>query len=289
MGEVVGTADRSDRLLAPTFWTAVCIVPVLVAAWTILYLFFGDTQTLWAWTIDPPMSCLVMGGGYISGAYFFARVATGNRWHRVAPGFLGTTAFTTLLLAATVLHWDKFNHDHVSFWAWLALYVVTPPLLPWLWRNNQRTDPGTPDPDDVRLPATLRRLVTIGGCLQLTVAALMFAFPEKWVEDFPWTVTPLTVRSISAYVAFPAVAWVCFAFEDRWSSFRITMQTATLGLVLVGLGALRVTDTFTGPSWSVWAFAISLTTSISLLVWLQLAMDRRRPRVGTAPADTASG
>lgn len=278
MGEGPTTQDRSDRLLAPTYWTAVCIVPVLVAAWTILYLFFGSTKALWAWTINAPMSCLVMGGGYISGAYFFTRVAAGKRWHRVAPGFLGTTAFTTILLAATILHWDKFNHGHVSFWAWLALYIITPPLLPWLWRNNQRTDPGTPEPDDVVIPPRLRRLVTIGGSIQLTMAGLMFAFPQRLVKNFPWSVTPLTVRSISAYVAFPAIAWIWFAFEDRWSSFRITMQTATIGLTLIGIGALRVRDTFTGPTWSKWGFAIALCTTIGLLGWLQLAMDGRRRR-----------
>ena len=69
-------------------------------------------------------------------------VAATRQWHRVAPGFVATTAFTALLLVTTVLHWDSFNHDHVSFWDWLGLYASTPVLLPVLWRNNQRTDPG---------------------------------------------------------------------------------------------------------------------------------------------------
>ncbi len=79
---------RDDRLLAPTLWTAVMIVPVLVAAWVILYLFPQDTKALWAWTIAPSMTAMVMGGGYLSGAYFFARVATVRKWHRAWPGFI---------------------------------------------------------------------------------------------------------------------------------------------------------------------------------------------------------
>ena len=280
------TDEGTDRLLAPTLWTAVCIVPVLVAAWTILYLFPGHTKRLWAWTIKPDMSAIVMGGGYVSGAYFFARVARDRRWHRVAVGFLATTVFTSLLLVATVLHWDKFNHDHVSFWAWLALYVVTPPLLPWLWRNNRRTDPGVPEARDVRIPPGLRRLVAIGGAAQLCFAAAMFTAPRRFVSSFPWMITPLTARSISAFVAFPAVTWLCFAFEDRWSSFRIPLQTATLGLVLVGLGALRARDDFVGPDWAVAGFVIALAVSISLLLTLQVAMDRRR---GPAPAGLPGG
>ncbi len=37
-------------------------------------------------------------------------------------------------------------------------------------------------------------------------------------------------------------------WESRWSSFRIPLQTVTLGLVIVGLGALRATDDFDGPA-----------------------------------------
>lgn len=280
----VTTDERSDRLLAPTWWTAVCIVPVLVAAWTILYLFPGHTKRLWAWTIKPDMSATVMGGGYVSGAYFFARVARDRRWHRAAVGFVATTVFTTLLLLATVLHWDKFNHDHVSFWAWLALYIVTPPLLPWLWRNNRRTDPGELEAHDARIPPGLRRLVAVGGGAQLCFAAALFANPAWFVADFPWTITPLTARSIAAFVAFPAVTWLCFAFDDRWSSFRIPMQTATIGLALVGLGALRARHDFVGPDWAVTGFAAALAVSISLLIVLQVAMDRRRVTTATQSA-----
>lgn len=253
-----------------------CIVPVLVAAWTILYLFPGRTEALWAWTINPRMSALIMGAGYISGAYFFVRVARDRRWHRVHVGFLATTVFTSILLATTVLHWDRFNHDHVSFWAWLSLYIVTPPLLPLLWRNNRHTDPGDLETHDVRLPPGLRRAAAIGGVAQLCVAALMFVNPDAVLDDFPWMVTPTTARSISAFVAFPAVTYVCFAFEDRWSSFRIPLQTATIGLALVGLGALRVRDDFVGPDWAVTAFTVALLTNLACLVALQVVMDRRR-------------
>lgn len=276
--------ERDDRLLAPTWWTAVLIVPVLVAAWVILYLFPGRTARLWAWEINPDMSGLVMGAGYISGAYFFVRVARGRQWHRVAVGFLATTVFTAVLLAATVLHWDKFNHDHVSFWAWLLLYAITPPLLPWLWARNRRTDPGAPAAGDVTIPPGLRTAVAAGGAAQLCVAAAMFLDPAGAVRRWPWDATPLTVRSLSAFIAFPAVTWLCFAFEDRWSAFRVPLQTATVGLVLVGLGALRARDDFDGPSWSVGLFAFSLVTTIVLLLVLQVAMERR----GAAPSAVAA-
>ncbi len=78
-------------------------------------------------------------------------------WHRIGWGFVATTVFTTLLLVATLLHWDRFNHDHVSFWAWLSLYLVTPPLLPLLFVRNRRQDPGEPEVGDLLVPPPVRR------------------------------------------------------------------------------------------------------------------------------------
>ena len=273
---------RDDRVLAPARWTAVGIIPVLVAAWAVLYLFPGRTEALWAWTIRPDMTALVMGGGYLSGAYLFLRVAREREWHRVGVAFLATTVFTTVLLAATVLHWDRFNHDHVSFWAWLGLYIVTPPLLPWLWAVNRRTDPGVAAADEVLIPRRLRVAVAVGGTLQLCVAVAIFLDPAGAARRWPWTVTPLTARTISAFVAFPAVAWLCFALEERWSCFRIAMQTATLGLVLVAVGAVRARADFDGPGWSVDLFPLVLALNIGLLVLLQVVMDRRRSASGPA-------
>src|SRR5438270_11220689 len=117
---------RDDRLRAPTRWTAIAVSPVLLAAFVILYGFPGHTEKLWGWTIHPNMSALIMGGGYLSGAYFFAQVARSGRWHRVSAGFVGTTLFSTILMATSILHSDRLNHDHVSLGSWLPLYASPP-------------------------------------------------------------------------------------------------------------------------------------------------------------------
>jgi hypothetical protein len=279
-------APRDDGIFATTFWTSALIVPVLVTAFVILYGFPGETRRLWAWTIHPSMTPMVMGGGYLSGAYFFLRVATVRRWHRVGVGFLATTVFTTLLLGATLLHWDKFNHGHVSFWMWLALYIVTPPLLPALWLNNRRTDPGVPDQRDTVVPAPVRYVMAAAGVGQLAVAAVMFVRPEVFLHRWPWDLTPLTARSLSAYLAFPAITWVWFLVDDRWSSFRIVVQTAALGMALIGVAALRASDDFVRSSADNWAFAVALAGAIVGLVALLASMDRRS---GQAPRSSPAG
>ena len=282
-----------DRLLAPTRWVAMAVIPVLVAAFVILYGFPHKTQELWGWMVCPSMSALVMGGGYLSGAYLFLRVARSREWHRVGVGFLATTVFSSLLLATTILHWGRFNHDHVSFWAWLLLYGATPALLPILWVRNRRTDPGTPAAHDAVVPRGVRAVVGAGGVLQLGFAALMFGWPAHAAEVWPWPLEVATSRSLSAFVAFPAVTWLCFWFDERWSSFRITQQTATIGLVLVGVGALRETGEFR-DGWQTPVYAVVLVAAIAANVALHVAMDRRAgrpvappgPEVG-APSATA--
>ena len=137
---------RDDRVLAVTRVVSVAIVPVLTAAFVILFLFPGQTHELWGWTIRSRMTCMFMGGGYLAGALFFFRAGRAREWHRLGPGIVATTVFATMLGVTTFLHWDQFNHGHVSFWAWTLLYVATPLLLPWLYVRNRVHDPVTPGP-----------------------------------------------------------------------------------------------------------------------------------------------
>lgn len=279
------TAD--DRLLAPTRWVSRAVVPVLGAAFVILYLLPDHTMTLWSWMVCPHMSAFVLGGGYLSGAYFFTRSSTAREWHRVGVGFVATTVFSTMLLAVTVLHWDVFTHDHVSFWAWLLLYGATPVLLPVLWMNNRRTDPRRLAAGDVRVPPRVRIVVGVGGGAQLALAGAILLRPEAMADVWPWVVDVPTLRAMSAFVAFPAVTWLLFLVEDRWSCFRITQQTATLGLALLLVGALRAHAEFRSGGWLL-AYVASVTVALALNVGLYVAMERRARRTVAPDADASA-
>ena len=108
-----GTAD--DHILVFTRVVAAVVVAILFTAWFALYLHPGETDHRFAWTISSRMTAMLMGAGYGSAILFYVRVLLGRRWHRVALGFIPTTVFTWLLLAATVLHWDKFRHGSLPF------------------------------------------------------------------------------------------------------------------------------------------------------------------------------
>jgi hypothetical protein len=277
-------SSRDNRLLAPTKFASTAVIPVLGAAFVILYLFPGETMRLWGWMVCPHMSAYVLGGGYLSGAYFFTRAARSGTWHQVSVGFVATTVFSTMLLGVTVVHWNVFDHDHVSFWAWLLLYVSTPVLLPWLWSKNQRTDPQVLAAGDTWIPRWIRVVTGIGGALQLAVATTLLLWPETVMKAWPWATDVTTLRAISAFVAFPAVTWLWFLFEHRWSSFRITQQTATIGLVLMLVGALRSRIEFRSEDWF-WLYLSLLVVALVLNVALYAAMERRARRSGELVSD----
>ena len=264
-------------MLKATKVTALVIIPVLCAAFVILWFFPGRTHQLWGWTMRPDMTPINMGSGYIGGAWFFFRVATNRHPGRVAGGLAAASVFTFLLGVATFLHWDKFNHDHISFWAWLFLYVVSPVLLPFLalanWRAGQ-ADEGEP-PDQPEIPSWARTLLAVVGAATLLAALTILAVPRLAVERWPWTLTTLTARSLSAYLAFTGLFLLTPLVDCRWTSVRIGVEAVTVGLVMTGIGALRARDDFTGPDSSVLGFAIALSSLLVLLVALQLRLSRR--------------
>jgi hypothetical protein len=274
-----------DRVLKSTRIVSVAIVPVLAAAFVILYLFPGRTRQLWSWEMHPTMTAMVMGGGYLSGAYFFYRAATVREWHRVGLGFVAITVFATMLAVGTVLHWDRFNHDHVSFWAWALLYFSTPVLLPWLWARNRRHDPHVLEPGDRLVPTPVRVVMVAVGAAQLAVAAVMFLRPTAIASHAPWMLTPLTCRSLSAFAAFPSIVYLAFAFERRWSSFQILVEVAMAGMVLIGIAAIRARDEFQGDDLLVWGWRIGLAVALVLLTTLRVAMSR--PAVSERAASSA--
>ena len=282
-------AVRDDRVLAATWWVALLVSPILAAAGVILYAFPTETERLWAWPMGPEMTALAVGGGYAAGAVLFIRSTRERAWHRISLVFLVATVLTVLLLGATLLHWDLFSHGHASFWAWLVVYLVTPVLLPAVWARNRRYDPGTPAPGTPLVPRWVRSLVGSVGVAQIVVALTFYARPQIGIALWPWDLSPLTTRTLSSFLAFIGAMWVAFLFESRWSALRLHVESATLGLALVALGALRAQGDFTGGALATATFALLLGGTLAGLLALQVAMWRIAPPPAAAAGADAAG
>ena len=274
-----------DRIYPVTRAVIAAIIPFLVIAFAMLYFWPDDTGRLFAWTIRPRMTPMLMGAGYIAGAYFFLRLLRAPRWHHVAVGFLPVTAFASSMLVATLLHWDRFNHGHVSFFAWIILYATTPFIVLGLWLNNRRADPGTPDADDVSIPPAVRLVMGAAGAVVLGTGVLLLVFPAVMLAVWPWELTPLTARVVGGWFALPGVFGLAIAADRRWSAARYALQSQAVGVALILGGVARAWGDLDWSRPLAWAFVGGMVGLLVAIAALYLAMEARRarPRAGRVP------
>jgi hypothetical protein len=278
------TSHTDDRILLVTRVVAAMIVPFLVVAFAILYLMPDATDQLFAWTILPRMSALLMGAGYASGVYFFIRVVRAPRWHWVGQAFLPLTLFVCWLELATILYWDQFHHGHIAFVAWTAIYTLTPFILPALWLRNRRADPRTPDPIDVLVPRPLRGLMGLVGAGELALAIIMFVLPSRVIDLWPWMLTPPTARTVGGWFALHGAIGLALAWEPRWSGMRIVLHTQMIALTLILVAVARAWSDFNPTSPLTWVFVLGTSAWLVVLVAIHINLDaRRRTAADAAP------
>ena len=272
---------RDDRVFPATRLLGAVIVPFLVVAFALLYLFPDDTRHWFAWDVQPTITPLIMGAGYIAGAYFFVRVALATLWHRVHVGFLPVTAFTLFMAIGTFNHLDRFATAHVAFWIWVGLYVATPALVPLAWWRNRATDPGTPEPGEPPLPAFVRPLLLAAGATQSAVALVLLLSPATMIEHWPWQLTPLTAQTLGGWFALPGVTALTMGLDGRWTAIRITLESQLIGLALILLAAVRAwddVDTSNALAYVFMAGIAGLFVSLLALEWHMVGGARPRLR-----------
>jgi hypothetical protein len=281
-----GTADQSvspsnkplpnDHIYRETKWLSAFIVPFLVAAFYILYLRPTETKDLFAWEIKPPMTAMMLGAVYIGGAYFFLRVLLAKQWHWIKLGFIPVTVFAFFLCIATILHWDRFTHNHISFITWVALYFTTPFLVSGTWLHNRSTDSGTPDPNDAVLPQSVRIVMGTVGVITLLLSLLLFVQPSLMISVWPWTLTPLTARVVGAMFGLGVVG-LGIALERRWSSIQIILQAEAFMLFMILTATIRAWVTDFDPSKPAsWLFLGGLVIVIIIIVAFYVVMESLR-------------
>jgi hypothetical protein len=263
---------RDDRILPFTRVLGAVVTAILVTARVVLYLRPEQTDRRFAWTVEPTMTAMLMGAGYGSAALFWTRVAAGRRWHAVGLGFLPTTPFTWMLLAATLVHWGKFHHGSGAFRLWLWVYIATPIAVPVVWAWNKRHDPDVPDASDPPFPKPVVAALIASGVVMLALAAWLFLFPSSAIGVWPWSLTPLTV---AAFVALPGVAWLAIAADGRWSATKAVVETLALGLVLLLVAVARAWEQFDTGRPLAWVYVGGLVGTLTALGLWWSRMERR--------------
>ncbi len=270
--------NGSDQIFPETRWLAGLVIPFLVAAFGILFIFPTETERLFAWKIRPSMSAMMLGAAYAGGIYFFANVLRSKHWHKVKVGFLPVTVFASLLGIATLLHWDRFTHGHISFIAWAGLYFTAPFIVFAIWLRNRGQDTGEPDTDfDVVLSSPARLLMGVFGVITLGFSIYLFAQPAIMIALWPWELTPLTARVMGAMFSLPALVGLGIAVDTRWSVANIILQSQGFSIFLILIAILFTQQDFDWSTPGSWLFTFGLggmLLSIVVLVAIMQAKHR---------------
>jgi hypothetical protein len=279
---VVAVACGDDAVLPETRWASWIIVAVLVPAAIVLWVLPQRTADLWAWTFKPQMTAIFMGSGYGAGAYFFARVARSGRWHPASAGVLSAAIFAALMLAVTVVHYDRFNHGDapflaaVAFYGWVVVYILSPLGVGWLWQRNERLDSGAAG--DPVVAASVRRVAQLVGVGAIGAATVCLVSPSTAIDVWPWPLTPLTARVIACFTAQVGIGALLLSRDERWSAWRLLLQTFLLATALLLVGAARAWGDFDRDRPMTWLFLGGLVGSAVAVGVLCGRMDRRGPR-----------
>ncbi len=266
----------SDVVLPATRALSAFIVPFLVVAFVVLFGFPNETARLFAWTIAPPMTPMTLGAVYLGGAYFFGRAFRAAAWHTVKAGFVAVGTFASLMGVATVIHWDRFQHDHVAFWLWAGLYFTTPFLVWGVWVANRDQDIAT-GPDDVLLPPVARLLTGATGGVALITGLFLFLLPQRAIDVWPWQLTPLTSRVLGA-IFMLGISALMVVTDARWSSVRLLLRVQILMLLLILVAAARARADFDTSNAMTWLFLAGFLLALVLAGALSVAMDARDAR-----------
>jgi hypothetical protein len=265
-------------------WMGVLVLPFLMVAVVLLYLFPARTETLFAWTIAPPLTALFLACAYIGGIWFFVRVVRETRWQRVHRGFNAVLVFATLLGAATVVHWDRFHQGTVILVVWATLYATTPFLTAVVLGLHRGVDDGRPEERDYRLPGGVRAVLVLVGLAALAAGGALFLFPVQLGPLWAWELTPLTARVVGAVLTLPGMVNLWMLRDARWSTFRQLFQAQIVSLAFILLALVLARDDLTGPS--AVPVVVGLCVSFVAYVTLYVTCERRRRAGYPAPPPT---
>ena len=275
------TNHLDNQILLETRWVAALVIPFLVVAFVILFIFPNETEMLFAWKIQPSMSAMMLGSAYAGGIYFFTGVLRSKQWHQVKVGFLPVITFASLLGIATILHWDKFNHSHISFFAWAGLYFTAPFIVLFVWLRNRNQDTENLDDKDTIIPYMARLVMGLFGAVTLLISLFLFLQPSMMIDLWFWTLTPLTARVMGAMFALPGIVGLGIAFDKRWSAAILILQSQGFSILLILIASILSLQDYDWKNWGSWIFVGGLGLMLISIIVLIMFMKSRNQNQGS--------
>ncbi len=194
------------------------LIAATFAVW--MWLFPELAVSHFAWPVEPRLSQIFIGAGYVFRTGFFFTVALVPVWHRVRWVFWGNLVFTGTLLLATFWHIDRFNWFFITAHVWVILYIVEPVTMLYLVPRDKEMGGEVPTPRGAIRPV-LKWFLVAECALFLTFGLLLVLNPEFADLRWPWALNPLDARIIAAWLMGWSVWAGTMAFARDWDEIRL--------------------------------------------------------------------
>jgi len=276
-----GTATLERAKTLPVWWPlrAWLGVEALFGLGASLAIFLdpGGSLANFAWPIKPDVMAATLGAFYLASLFSLAPSVFITLWQNVRVIVLPGAIFTTVLLLATVLHWDRFTAS-LPFYIWLASYVLPPPIFAAMyWWHQCRSRPVGADVEHP-LPGALRAFLFVNGVALTAFAAVAFVVPSILQQIAPWTFTPLTTRVFSGFIVLVGLFQVGMAWENDLIRARIAAPMLVAFPFAIAIQLARFSAEVRWTNIALWVFLIDiiLIALVCLAVWMQASGRRGR-------------
>jgi hypothetical protein len=241
-----------------------------------LFVFPTDTDDLFAWTIQPPLTAAFLGASYWASTTLAVACASERDWARGRAFAAPYLVAGVVLLVVTLVHIDRFHMDAVTGWIWLIVYAIFPPAVLVLLGRQLRT-PGTEPPPSTPIPAPLLALFAVQAAVMVVLGTALVVAPEDAASLWPWQLTPLTGRAIGTFVLSQGVLAIAVCWERDWSRVRPAMlQNLVLGTLHLAAVA-RFSDTLDWDAAGAWLY-LGFVVSVLLVGAYGTSCALRAPR-----------
>lgn len=227
-----------------------------------LFVLTDYTADTFAWTIGAGATATIIGGFYWTACVLAYLSWRRQPWVRARVGVPGVTLFLWATLLTTIVHLENLHlasgsaSGQFAAWAWLVIYVVDPILvtaaLVLQWRSH-----GTDPPRVDKLPTFYRVALDAVGAAFALLGLVMLIAPGAVIDRAAFPLTPLTSRTIGAWVLAMGVVFITMAWENDRDRIRPAAVASLLAPALLLIGTIRYADQFSWDA-SGWAYLIMI-------------------------------
>ena len=243
-----------------------------VGASLAIFLSPGGSLANFAWPVKPDVMAATLGAFYFASLFTLVPSLFIGVWQNVRVIVLPGAVFTSVLLLATILHWDRFSTTILPFYVWLASYVLPPPIFAVMyWWHQSRSRPVNSDIEQP-LPAPIRAFLLINGfaltafCSRRLCGSIGFAADgavELHAADDP--------RLLRLFVTLVGLLQIGMAWEGDAFRARVAAPMLIAFPFALAIQLFRFSGEVAWSNLALWVFLIDVaaTALVCVVVWMQ--------------------